>query len=119
MNALELEALDETRDGEGLFRLEKPFSFDYKGETITVPAGYVTDLCSIPPVLRPFFPISGKVSKPAVLHDWLFAQDDPRAADVFNEALRLEGVSPSSRKMMVAAVRLWQFVKYAGSQPAA
>lgn len=116
---LKLEALAATSGGEGLFRLIEPFSFDYHGEVITVPAGYVTDLASIPAVARPFFSISGKVARPAVLHDWLIARDDPRAPDVFNEALRLAGVDPTRRRIMVAAVRLWQYLKYDGIPAAA
>lgn len=47
-----LEALASERDGQGEFRVHAPFSYDIgflgSGETITVPAGYDTDLCSLP-----------------------------------------------------------------------
>jgi hypothetical protein len=47
---------------------------DYFYRTITVPAGFPTDLASIP---RPLWSIPGfspfdRIARPAVLHDWLY-----------------------------------------------
>lgn len=106
-----LEAMPEERAGRGLFRVYQPFGYEIgakgSGDCVRVPAGYVTDLCSIPAVARPFLPLSGRVAKPALLHDWLIDHADPRAADVFDEALGVAGVSPLTRFILVTAVRLW------------
>lgn len=112
-----LEAMPEEREGRGLFRLLAPFQYEIgelgSGKIVRVPQGYVTDLCSIPWFARAFLPMSGRVAKPALLHDWLMDLGDERAADVFNEALQVAGVKPTTRKIMVAAVRLWAWWKAA------
>lgn len=106
-----LEALPEEIHGEGLFLVMEDFEFEYNGEIIKVPAGFTTDLCSIPTLARPFFSISGRVSKPALLHDFLIGTDDPRAAAVFDTALRVAGIKPATRWTMVQAVRFWQWFR--------
>lgn len=109
-----LEALASERDGQGEFALYRPFAYDIgylgSGQTVTVPAGYVTDLCTLPGLLRLFIPIAGRVAKPAILHDWLLTMGDPRAHDVFAEALGVAGVPPLQRRLMVAAVRFWAWI---------
>lgn len=106
-----LEAIPKERKGIGLFRVHEPFSYDVgyegSGDKITVPAGFVTDLCSIPWFARPFLPLSGTVAKPALVHDWLVTIDDKRAHSVFDEALAVAGIGPIRRWGMVAGVRLW------------
>jgi hypothetical protein len=107
-----LEAMPAERNGRGLFRVYESFWYEIghvgSNDWVLVPKGYVTDLCSIPSFARPFFPLAGRVAKPALLHDWLLDNGDPRAADVFDEALRVAGVKPTTRRIMVAAVRLWR-----------
>ena len=41
------------------------------GESIEVPAGFVSDLASVPRIFWPFLPPDGDYSQAAVLHDWL------------------------------------------------
>jgi hypothetical protein len=111
-----LEAMPEELEGRGLFRVHKAFSYDigYEGSgiTVTVPEGFVTDLCSVPAFARPFVPLSGKVAKPALLHDWLLTLgDDDRAHKVFDEALGVAEVKPATRWLLVCAVRLWTWWK--------
>ncbi len=105
-----LEALASERGGRGEFRVHQPFSYDVgflgSGDTITVPAGFDTDLASIPWYARAFIPISGRMAKPALLHDWLLVNSDPRAHAIFDEALNVAGVGPVLRRIMVAAVKL-------------
>jgi hypothetical protein len=104
-----LEALATEQKGRGIFLVHKPFSYDIgylgSGDTITVPAGFATDLCSVPALARPFIPLAGRMAKPALLHDWLLVQGDPRAHDVFDEALKVAGVRDLTRRAVVAAVR--------------
>lgn len=41
-------------------------------ETVTVPAGFVTDLASIPRIVWSFFPPDGPWVKAAIVHDFLY-----------------------------------------------
>ncbi len=105
-----LEALASERGGRGEFRVYLPFSYDVgflgSGDTITVPAGFDTDLASIPWYARAFIPISGRMAKPALLHDWLLICGDRRAHEIFNEALQVAGVGALTRRIVVAAAKL-------------
>jgi hypothetical protein len=56
-------------------------------------------------------PLAGPVAKPALLHDWLLDQNDPRAHDVFNEALQVAGVNDIERWVFVKAVRFYAWWK--------
>ena len=109
-----VKVLAEERNGQGLFEVAQPFTFDIgflgSGETVLVPAGFVTDFASIPRFARSLFPTSGKVAKAALLHDYMLLLNDPRAADAFAEALKVAGVGKVRRWLMVAAVRLWNAV---------
>jgi hypothetical protein len=104
-----LEALATERKGQGEFLTYEPFSYDVgylgSGDTVTVPKGFNTDLCSVPWFARAFIPLSGRVAKPALLHDWLLLNADHRRAyDVFAEALVVAGVPPVRRRLLLGAV---------------
>lgn len=111
---LVLVALASERGGRGEFAVYLPFSYDVgflgSGETITVPAGFKTDLASIPWFARPFVPIAGRMAKPALLHDYLLESDDPRAHDVFAEALTVAGVPQLTRRLVLWSVGFWQWL---------
>ncbi|MFV2733470.1 DUF1353 domain-containing protein, partial [Escherichia coli] len=65
-----LEMLDDYR-----WRLVEPFEFwltDNPVDVIAVPAGYVTDLASVPRILWSVFPPHGRYAKAAIIHDWLY-----------------------------------------------
>jgi hypothetical protein len=107
-----LEALASEQDGRGEFRVYQPFSYDVghlgSGETVTVPTGFRTDLCSVPAIARPFVPLAGRLAKPALLHDWLLSRGEvDRAHRVFDEALAVAGVRHPWRGILVFAVRAW------------
>ena len=75
---------------------------------VTVPAGFVTDLASIPPLLRPVFDQNDASRQPAVLHDWLYCSKNlsrSEADALFLEALAHVGVGRLRRLAMYAAVR--------------
>lgn len=114
---LVLEALDSERLGQGEFAVYLPFSYDVghlgSGDTVAVPRGFVTDLASIPWFARSFISISGRVAKPALLHDYLLTEGDLRADDVFAEALVVAGVPAHHRALLVGSVRLWSLVRAA------
>lgn len=100
-----VEVLDSERSGLGVFRVYEEFSFG----NICVPKGFDTDLASVPWFARMFMSTAGKVAKPAVLHDYLLEIGDPRHAEIFDQALKVNNVPVVTRKLMVASVRFWSF----------
>ena len=80
-----------------------PLVWEYGGERITVPRGFITDLASIPRALRglPNLDPNGLSRAPAVLHDFLYCSQtvESRAvADgIFRAALQAVGVGAVTR----------------------
>lgn len=78
------------------------------GALYTVPAGFVTDLASIPAMVRGIISPNGPSRRAAVLHDWLYclkAGERSEADALFLEALEAEGVNLFVRRAMWLAVR--------------
>lgn len=76
---------------------------------VNVPAGFVSDLATIPPYFWWALPPSGRYGHAAILHDWLYwEQSCTRAiADkVFEVAMEELAVDVALRKAMWAAVRI-------------
>ena len=99
-----------TEDGGLPFTLIEPLVYqsDLDG-LITVPAGYRTDLASVPRALWSLIPPFGRYSGPAVVHDRLCDQGHatrPLADAVFNEAMIVTGVPAALRWLMYTAVRI-------------
>lgn len=90
-------------------RLVAPLVYEARsGEAYTVPAGFRTDLASIPQALQAVIGKWERHAPAAVLHDWLYAaQPMPRRdADwLFAEALYAAGVPVWKRAAMWMAVR--------------
>lgn len=106
-----LEALPYTSKGRGVFMVWE--SFEHAG--VIVPAGFVSDLCSLPWFARAFLPQAGPVAKPAILHDWLLACGEVDLANVvFAETLKEAGVNPASRWIMIVAVKIYWWFKRLG-----
>lgn len=89
-----------------------PLIWATEKETITVPAGFETDLASIPRMVQgvPGFAPTGLSRRPAVLHDYLYASGDrPRmeADRLLYEALRAELVPEPIARTFYRAVRLF------------
>jgi hypothetical protein len=60
-----------TRAGRSLWALERPLTYRVRpGETITVPAGFVTDLASVPRPLWVLYPPDGPWAQAAIVHDY-------------------------------------------------
>lgn len=79
-------------------------------DVITVPAGFVTDLASVPRILWTFLPPHGKYSKAAIIHDYLYEygiRTKKYADDVFLEAMEVLGVPAYKRQLMYWAVRMF------------
>jgi hypothetical protein len=110
---LKVEVFPHTRAGLGLFVVAEDFtcSLSFAGidEIVTIPAGYKTDFASIPRPFRWLLPSTGKVARPALLHDWLLHRDDKRATKIFNAALKAAKVTTIQRWIMVAFVFVWTF----------
>lgn len=102
-----LEMLDDYR-----WRLVEPFEFwltDEPEDVISVPAGYVTDLASVPRILWAIFPPHGRYAKAAIIHDWMYDNGlrTKREADrIFLDAMKVK-VPAWRRLMMYCAVRLF------------
>lgn len=100
----------------GGYELLKPFSYhsNLARRPFTAPAGFITDLASIPRLARWAFTGHGKSREPAVIHDWLYVQRHDRAeADkVFREALQVAGMGWMARQTMYLAVRSGGWLAY-------
>ncbi len=94
----------------GRFRLVKPLMFLYKptDEIFTVPAGFPTDLASIPKAFQNVASKLGKNIKAAILHDYLYAKGftTKKLADkIFLIAMKECGVKFWKRRLMYLAVK--------------
>ena len=79
------------------------------GEKIVVPAGFDTDLASIPQLFQAVLSVNDRHRAAAILHDYLYTvQDRPReqADALFLEAMKLSGVRFTQRWAMYLAVRI-------------
>lgn len=84
-------------------------------ERIVVPAGFVTDLASIPRLLRGILHQNGLSRAPAVLHDFLYATQIMTRAEadaVFREALKAEGMGWLGRFLYWGGVRVGGWVAW-------
>lgn len=104
------------------WRLESAYHYDHRGTGITVPAGFIFDLSSVPRALWWLIaPFELSVTAP-LLHDFLYREaGDPspgsirpprvysrREADVlFREVMEQEGVAKWRRDLGYAAVRVF------------
>lgn len=95
------------------FRLTAPMVYTGAQETFVVPAGFQTDLASVPLTLTWLIPRYGSgITQAAILHDWLCAlarRTEFNRADadgILRRVLGELGVSDVRRYLMWAAVRL-------------
>lgn len=101
-------------EGEFTFQMLAAFEFhvgQYPSEEIvTVPAGFVTDLASVPRALWSIFPPHGSWAKAAIVHDYLYSSGKTSrvyADRVFLEGMEVLGVPLLKRQLMYWAVRLF------------
>lgn len=52
--------------------LAEPLAYEGKRDRFPVPVGFETDFASVPRPLWPLFPPTGRYTRAAVLHDWLY-----------------------------------------------
>ncbi|MHC4623360.1 MAG: DUF1353 domain-containing protein [Planctomycetota bacterium] len=92
--------------------LRKPFSYDVgvegSGETIKVPAGFITDFASVPRLFWAFFPTWGKYGNAAVIHDYVYWEQSysrERADEIFLEGMLVLGVGQRKAGLLYNAVK--------------
>ena len=99
------------------FITEKEFRVTYyikpgrKAIVFTIPAGFTTDLASIPRWATPIVPKLGHHLQPAVAHDWCYENKIPglsrETADMmFYQGMLCQGVRKTRAMLMYRAVRL-------------
>jgi hypothetical protein len=89
--------------------LSRDISFRYKNKTLVVPAGFVTDLATIPKPLTAFYHRYGSHTKACIIHDFLYVNEYPKkfADNVFKSVLKASGVENPTRFLFVWGVRLF------------
>ncbi|EDB0139754.1 DUF1353 domain-containing protein, partial [Salmonella enterica] len=107
-----------------LWRIHEPFEFylsDDNSDVISVPAGFITDLASVPRIFWVFLPPDGKYAKAAIIHDWMYdnALRTKKEADlIFLDGMTVLGVPRWKRTIMYYAVRLFGRGVYNRKTPA-
>jgi len=97
---------------EGLWELKSPLVYesDIMGCTVTVPAGFFTDLASVPRVPFVFEAWGNRAHTEAVIHDYLYRIDSVPVAGfmqanrVFREAMKSRGKPWYIRHFMFSGV---------------
>jgi hypothetical protein len=81
---------------------------------VTVPAGYSTDLDSVPRIPFAYAWLKGRATKSAVVHDWLYynKHDRKKADKIFLNAMKDEGVAAWRRLPIYSAVRAFGWLAY-------
>ncbi len=95
-----------------------PIDYACNGVAVTVPAGFITDLASVPRPLWSLFPPHGEYAKAAILHDYLYQfQIGTRASadKAFLSAMESLGVPAWKRWSLYAAVRVFGGAAWRGS----
>lgn len=106
---------DFRRGPRGNLRLVTPLDAIIDGRRYTVPAGFLTDGASIPPLMWPVVghPYSPSSLRAAILHDWMCRNPSahtlpsPRVHRVFYDALRADRCAWLRARAMWLAVRLF------------
>jgi len=122
------------RSGRSLWALQKELTYQTgpdKEEVINVPAGFVTDLASIPRPIWSFFPPDGPWVKGAIVHDFLYytqgtgewygrrgiVREQPytraESDGILREAMADRGIGAWAKFVIWSAVRLGGWIGWA------
>ena len=87
------------------------YQSDIAKRVIEMPAGFVTDLASIPRSFMWLIPVNGKHRSAAIVHDYLYVTkpdwcDRAMADGIFLEAVEVLGETKWRRRAMYAAVHV-------------
>lgn len=93
------------------FMLNEPYSYRIgkTQETLTIPAGFVTDYASIPAIFRGIFERQGRYSRAALVHDYLYATgacSRKQSDNIFMIAMKESRVSKLTRGAIYGGVRV-------------
>jgi hypothetical protein len=105
-----LEIADDEDDGQWILAVALAYESDVAGITITVPAGFQTDLASVPRLPLVFLLAGDCAREAAVVHDYLYSThlvERGTADAVLREASACTGVPAWRRWLMWAGVRLF------------
>lgn len=94
--------------------LSRPYSFVWDSHEYIVPAGFKSDLASVPRIFWRILPPFGSYSTAAVIHDWLCvtkAVSRREADEAFREAMIMTGVPLITRSIMYWAVRSYAVMR--------
>ncbi len=108
LTRLAMQAADNKDDGEWQLTAPLVYQSDVAGQTFTVPAGFPTDLASVPRLTIVFLLTGDSSAEAAVVHDMLYTNKPVprRVADaVLREASAVTGVPAWRRWLMWAGVR--------------
>lgn len=115
----EIEILDDNQ-----YKLISPFEYhvgDYPSQDIIkVPAGFITDLTSIPRILWFILHPCGQWAKSSIIHDYLYSKSNTtktrlEADKIFLEGLKVLKVPLVQRYVLYYAVRLFGASSFKGS----
>lgn len=105
------------------WEVRQPFEFCLGApdgpERIIIPVGFITDFASIPRLLWPVLPPTGRYGKAAVIHDWLYQKriieipglpgfrlcDRAEADHILLEGMQVLGVGWWTRSTVYSGVR--------------
>lgn len=97
--------------GHYLWRIHESFEFylsDDNSDVISVPAGFVTDLATVPCIFWSVMPPDGKYAKAAIIHDYLYdnaLRTKKEANLIFLDGMTVLGAPKWKRIEMYLAVR--------------
>lgn len=109
LSNLLLEDATNDDDGRWIVARELIYESDIANCTIIVPAGFQTDLASVPRLPVVYLFMGDRAHRAAVIHDWIYSQGlfSRKLADaVFREASAATGVNSVVRWLMWAGVRI-------------
>ncbi len=83
--------------------------FGHTPHVLIVPAGFVTDLASVPDIAEPLLPRNGEYSTAAIIHDYLYWTQSctrEQADNLMSVVMKETGVVPWKELLIYGAVRL-------------
>lgn len=121
LNRLRIEVATDQDDGQWMLAGPLIYESDVAKQTITVPAGFRTDLASVPRLPIVYLLTGGTSNEAAVVHDYLYSTglvSRKLADEVLAEASKVTGVPAWRRGLMWAAVRLFGGSHFASRETA-
>ena len=106
--------------GGGEWKLLRPYRAIWHWSRIDVPAGFITDLASVPRIARSIIPQIGNQNGPSVIHDWCYRHNWKTRAlsdGLFLAAMKVAGVNWLRRNIIYSAVRVGGWVTWNKGKP--